>query len=84
MVQQIVQDKVCKELATISEKYKELLAMEIKQEDTDSVDLQEFNYDDLKCSPVQDEDNIFYSLALPLVSPNLVWWSGQDEMVSFP
>ena len=39
MVQQLVQDRVHKELATISKKHKELLAMEIKQEDTDPVDL---------------------------------------------
>ena len=46
--------------------------MEIKQEDTDSVDLQELNYDDLKCSPIQDEDSISGSLSLLSISTNLV------------
>ena len=66
----------------MTKKCKELLAMEIKQEDTDSVDLQEFNYDDLKCSSVQDEDSVSGSLSLPSISTDLIWWSGQDKMVN--
>ena len=65
MVQHLVQEGVCKELATISKKHKELLAMEIKQEDTDSVGLQELSYNDLKYSLVQDEDSVSGSLSLP-------------------
>ena len=66
----------------MTKKHKELLAMEIKQENTDSMDLQEFNYDDLKCSPVQEDDSSCNNLSLPSISTNSVWWSGQDEKIN--